>query len=106
MRLQPAALEHGADAVRLPISPLEGEMSPKATEGVAARGAPTPPTAHTRPSPVEPTPSGLPAISPSRGEIGCRVRLRLSSAGRRKRGLRSRTGERCNEAANGGEVGI
>ncbi|TPN40225.1 hypothetical protein FKO01_03405 [Mesorhizobium sp. B2-3-3] len=51
------------------ISPLEGEMSPKATEGVAARGAPTPLAAQTRPSPVEPTPSGLPAISPSRGEI-------------------------------------
>ncbi|TIP22617.1 MAG: pyruvate dehydrogenase complex dihydrolipoamide acetyltransferase, partial [Mesorhizobium sp.] len=40
----------------LPISPLEGEMSPKATEGVA--------------DPCGTTPSGLPAISPSRGEIG------------------------------------
>ncbi|TPM35451.1 hypothetical protein FJ958_05985 [Mesorhizobium sp. B2-3-5] len=79
MRLRQAALEHGADAVRLPISPLEGEVSPKATEGVAARGAPTPFTAQTRPSPVEPTPSGLPAISPSRGEICCRERLRQSS---------------------------
>ncbi|RWQ61045.1 glycine--tRNA ligase subunit beta [Mesorhizobium sp.] len=39
-----------------PISPLEGEMSPKATEGVAdPREAPT---------------SALPGISPSRGEIG------------------------------------
>ncbi|RUW75479.1 pyruvate dehydrogenase complex dihydrolipoamide acetyltransferase, partial [Mesorhizobium sp. M1E.F.Ca.ET.063.01.1.1] len=26
--------------MKRPISPLEGEMSPKATEGVAARGAP------------------------------------------------------------------
>ncbi|ESX54450.1 hypothetical protein X761_16525 [Mesorhizobium sp. LSHC424B00] len=43
-------------------------MSPKATEGVTARGALTfigRKGAH----PVEPTPSGLPAISPSRGEI-------------------------------------
>ncbi|CAH2401861.1 glycine--tRNA ligase subunit beta [Mesorhizobium escarrei] len=39
-----------------PISPLEGEMSPKATEGVA--------------DPRETTPSALPGISPSRGEIG------------------------------------
>ncbi|RWM75414.1 glycine--tRNA ligase subunit beta [Mesorhizobium sp.] len=38
------------------ISPLEGEMSPKATEGVA--------------DPRETTPSALPGISPSRGEIG------------------------------------
>ncbi|MER9890481.1 glycine--tRNA ligase subunit beta, partial [Mesorhizobium sp. M0119] len=37
------------------ISPLEGELSPLATEGVA--------------DPRETTPSGLPAISPSRGEI-------------------------------------
>ncbi|RWA68482.1 MAG: hypothetical protein EOQ30_13785 [Mesorhizobium sp.] len=52
------------------ISPLEGEMSPKATEGVAARGAPT---LFATPDEVgslrETTPSGLPAISPSRGEI-------------------------------------
>ncbi|TIM26738.1 MAG: glycine--tRNA ligase subunit beta [Mesorhizobium sp.] len=39
-----------------PISPLEGEMSPKATEGVA--------------DPREAPPSALPGISPSRGEIG------------------------------------
>ncbi|RWB19049.1 MAG: hypothetical protein EOQ40_21485, partial [Mesorhizobium sp.] len=49
---------------------LEGEMSPKATEGVAARGAPT---LFATPDEVgslrETTPSGLPAISPSRGEI-------------------------------------
>jgi glycyl-tRNA synthetase beta chain len=46
------------DAVlaRRPISPLEGEMSPEATEGVA--------------DPRETTPSALPGISPSRGEIG------------------------------------
>ncbi|RWP82496.1 MAG: hypothetical protein EOR12_32060 [Mesorhizobium sp.] len=51
------------------ISPLEGEMSPKATEGVAAHGAPTSSFAHKMSHPVEPTPSGLPAISRSRGEI-------------------------------------
>ncbi|RWI22853.1 MAG: hypothetical protein EOQ92_18230 [Mesorhizobium sp.] len=50
------------------ISPLEGEMSPKATEGVASHGAPSSIWC-SRPSPVGPTPSGLPAISPSRGEI-------------------------------------
>ncbi|PAP95883.1 glycine--tRNA ligase subunit beta [Mesorhizobium wenxiniae] len=38
------------------ISPLEGKMSPKATEGVA--------------DPRKTTPSALPGISPSRGEIG------------------------------------
>ncbi|RWE06826.1 MAG: glycine--tRNA ligase subunit beta [Mesorhizobium sp.] len=43
-----------------PISPLEGEMSAKPTEGGAV-----PPTSH----PVAP-PSALPGISPSRGEIG------------------------------------
>ncbi|RUW62205.1 glycine--tRNA ligase subunit beta [Mesorhizobium sp. M7A.F.Ca.US.008.03.1.1] len=43
-----------------PISPLEGEMSAKPTEGGAV-----PPS-----SPREAPPSGLPAISPSRGEIG------------------------------------
>ncbi len=45
------------------FSPLEGEMSPKATEGVVTGG-----TAH-RPSIAEATPSGrTAAISPSRGE--------------------------------------
>ncbi|MEI9417271.1 glycine--tRNA ligase subunit beta [Mesorhizobium sp. Cs1321R2N1] len=44
-----------APIVALSISPLEEEMSPKATEGVA--------------DPRETTLSGLPAISPSRGEI-------------------------------------
>ncbi|MER9138033.1 glycine--tRNA ligase subunit beta [Mesorhizobium sp. M0830] len=48
-----------------PISPLEGEMSARPTEGVASREALAP----SAPSLVEPTPSGLPAISPSRGEI-------------------------------------
>ncbi|RWE83449.1 glycine--tRNA ligase subunit beta [Mesorhizobium sp.] len=43
-----------------PISPLEGEMSAKPTEGGAV-----PPTSH----PVA-LPSALPGISPSRGEIG------------------------------------
>ncbi|ESY12021.1 glycine--tRNA ligase subunit beta [Mesorhizobium sp. M0615] len=43
-----------------PISPLEGEMSAKPTEGGAV-----PPT-----SPREAPPSALPGISPSRGEIG------------------------------------
>ncbi|MER9652311.1 glycine--tRNA ligase subunit beta [Mesorhizobium sp. M0152] len=47
------------------ISPLEGELSAKPTEGGASREA----LAQSAPSPVEPTPSGLPAISPSRGEI-------------------------------------
>ncbi|PBC11218.1 hypothetical protein CK230_03935 [Mesorhizobium sp. WSM3859] len=57
-------------APELPISPLEGEMSPKATEGVAARGAPTPWVASYEVGDLrETTPSGLPAISPSRGEI-------------------------------------
>ncbi|TIL34774.1 MAG: glycine--tRNA ligase subunit beta, partial [Mesorhizobium sp.] len=42
------------------ISPLEGEMSPQATEGGAV-----PPT-----SQREAPPSALPGISPSRGEIG------------------------------------
>ncbi|RUV96503.1 hypothetical protein EOA75_06180 [Mesorhizobium sp. M1A.F.Ca.IN.022.07.1.1] len=53
-----------------PSRALEGEMSPKATEGVAARGAPTY-NRRNRPSPVGPTPSALPGISPSRGEITC-----------------------------------
>ncbi|RUW66270.1 hypothetical protein EOA28_31280, partial [Mesorhizobium sp. M2A.F.Ca.ET.067.02.1.1] len=73
------------------ISPLEGEMSPKATEGVAAREAPTS-ICGIKPSPVGPTPSGLPAISPSRGEItrsfphaaGCMAAL--SSMPNRSRG--------------------
>ncbi|NGN39461.1 ABC transporter ATP-binding protein [Mesorhizobium sp. CGMCC 1.15528] len=48
---------------RRPFSPLEGEMSPKATERVGAGG-----TAH-GPSTAEVTPSGRSAaISPSRGE--------------------------------------
>ncbi|RWB68137.1 MAG: hypothetical protein EOQ52_23870 [Mesorhizobium sp.] len=52
------------------IFPLEGEMSPKATEGVAARRAPTPGvTKEDVGSLRETTPSGLPAISPTRGEI-------------------------------------
>ncbi|RWI11421.1 MAG: hypothetical protein EOQ90_06325 [Mesorhizobium sp.] len=51
------------------ISPLEGEMSPKATEGVASRRAPTFSFVLRGVAPAEPTPSGLPAISPSRGEI-------------------------------------
>jgi len=48
---------------RRPLSPLEGEMSPKATEGITSGGtfSPTPHLA-------EPPPSGLPAISPSKGE--------------------------------------
>ncbi|RUW85370.1 hypothetical protein EOA29_05100 [Mesorhizobium sp. M1E.F.Ca.ET.063.01.1.1] len=51
------------------ISPLEGEMSPKATEGAAARGTPTPFAITDRVGDLcETTPSGLPAISPSRGE--------------------------------------
>jgi putative DNA primase/helicase len=45
-------------------------MSPKATEGVLAREVLTPCVCDNELSPVEPTPSGLPAISPSRREIG------------------------------------
>ncbi|RUW67907.1 hypothetical protein EOA29_37725, partial [Mesorhizobium sp. M1E.F.Ca.ET.063.01.1.1] len=53
------------------ISPLEGEMSPEATEGVAAHRAPTPfRKGEEVGARCETTPSGLPAISPSRGEIG------------------------------------
>ncbi len=45
-------------------------MSPKATEGVVSRGAPTSCVCDKGPSPVGPTPSGrFAAISPSRGEI-------------------------------------
>ncbi|MER9197800.1 glycine--tRNA ligase subunit beta [Mesorhizobium sp. M0933] len=51
------------------ISPLEGEMSPQATEGVASREAPASPVRDRESRQVVPTPSGLPAISPSRGEI-------------------------------------
>ncbi|RWM20089.1 MAG: hypothetical protein EOR73_15555 [Mesorhizobium sp.] len=54
---------------KLPISPLEGEMSPKATEGVAAREAPASFVRGKGSRLNVPTPSGLPAISPSRGEI-------------------------------------
>ncbi|OWK19595.1 hypothetical protein AJ88_40505 [Mesorhizobium amorphae CCBAU 01583] len=50
------------------VSPLEGEMSPEATEGVGATGC-----VLLRQMEVgaqrEATPSDLPAISPSRGEI-------------------------------------
>ncbi|KQU77729.1 hypothetical protein ASD12_18185 [Mesorhizobium sp. Root102] len=56
--------------MRRTLSPLEGEMSAKPTEGVARREALAPPASQ----PVEPTPSGLPAISPSRGEIRRTVR--------------------------------
>ncbi|MER9872674.1 glycine--tRNA ligase subunit beta [Mesorhizobium sp. M0195] len=51
------------------ISPLEGEMSPQATEGVASRGSAASPVRDRESRQVVPTPSGLPAISPSRGEI-------------------------------------
>ncbi|CDX52591.1 conserved hypothetical protein [Mesorhizobium plurifarium] len=45
-------------------------MSPKATEGVAARGAPASSLVAKGVGVLcEATPSGLPAISPSRGEI-------------------------------------
>ncbi|RWK49038.1 MAG: hypothetical protein EOR48_29570 [Mesorhizobium sp.] len=50
------------------ISPLEGEMSPKATEGVVATGQGL--LLQIKVGALrETTPSGLPAISPSRGEI-------------------------------------
>ncbi|TIP23861.1 MAG: glycine--tRNA ligase subunit beta [Mesorhizobium sp.] len=53
-----------------PISPLEGEMSPKATEGVGAREAPATSVLDRASRQDVPTPSALPGISPSRGEIG------------------------------------
>jgi len=58
-----------------PISPLVGEMSPKATEGGAVPPAPQPFT----------PPSALPGISPTRGEIGRpqapRLKFMMSSGG-------------------------
>ncbi len=55
-------------ARRRPISPLEGEMSPKATEGVGSTGRDL--LRRMEVSALRAaTPSGLPAISPSRGEI-------------------------------------
>ncbi|TGT72875.1 pyruvate dehydrogenase complex dihydrolipoamide acetyltransferase [bacterium M00.F.Ca.ET.159.01.1.1] len=56
---EPVAWIYADDEVYSPISPLEGEMSAKPTEGGAV-----PPTSHS----VAP-PSGLSAISPTRGEI-------------------------------------
>jgi len=56
-----------------PISPLEGEMSPKATEGGAV-----PPTTVQKNSAPYGAPSVLPDISPSRGEIGRPVGFRQS----------------------------
>ncbi|TPI20076.1 pyruvate dehydrogenase complex dihydrolipoamide acetyltransferase [Mesorhizobium sp. B4-1-1] len=56
---EPVAWIYADDEVYAPISPLVGEMSAKPTEGGAV-----PPTSHS----VAP-PSGLPAISPTRGEI-------------------------------------
>ncbi|MBZ9702390.1 MULTISPECIES: glycine--tRNA ligase subunit beta [unclassified Mesorhizobium] len=52
-----------------PISPLEGEMSAKPTEGVGTTGRDS--LSHTEDAgaPRETTPSALPGISPSRGEI-------------------------------------
>jgi hypothetical protein len=50
------------------ISPLEGEMSPEATEGVGSTGRDLPRQMEVS-ARREATPSGLPAISPSRGEI-------------------------------------
>ncbi|PBB36792.1 hypothetical protein CK221_14570, partial [Mesorhizobium sp. WSM3868] len=50
------------------ISPLEGEMSPQATEGVAAREAPCwRATREDVGARRETTPSALPGISPARG---------------------------------------
>ncbi|KQU78777.1 excinuclease ABC subunit B [Mesorhizobium sp. Root102] len=66
------------------ISPLEGEMSPKATEGVAAEG-----TTKTS-NPVEPTPPGGSAATlPSRGRESAKSKKipeRSSSPGRSSRG--------------------
>ncbi|MER9135708.1 excinuclease ABC subunit UvrB [Mesorhizobium sp. M0830] len=69
---------------RRQISPLEGEMSPKATEGGVTEG-----TARTS-SPVEPTPpSGSAASLPSRGKESAKSKKipeRSSSPGRSARG--------------------
>ncbi|PBB89466.1 hypothetical protein CK215_27555 [Mesorhizobium sp. WSM3864] len=62
------------------ISPLEGEMSPQATEGGAAREAPCwRATREDVGARRETTPSALPGISPARGEISCFDALPLSS---------------------------
>ncbi|TPL06108.1 hypothetical protein FJ938_13980 [Mesorhizobium sp. B2-4-14] len=60
------------------ISPLEGEMSPKTTEGVAPHEAPTS-FRRRRLHPVEPTPYALPGISPSRREISSSAVFTLSA---------------------------
>ncbi|PBB38819.1 hypothetical protein CK221_04025 [Mesorhizobium sp. WSM3868] len=62
--------------MKLPISPLEGEMSPKATEGVGPTGLGLR-LQNQAGAPCEMTPSSLPAISPSRGEISCHTGPRL-----------------------------
>ncbi|RUX48008.1 hypothetical protein EN742_04395 [Mesorhizobium sp. M4A.F.Ca.ET.020.02.1.1] len=58
----------GMSRVESVISPLEGEMSPKATEGVGSTGRDLPRQVEVG-ALCETTPSGLPAICPSRGEI-------------------------------------
>ncbi|MBZ9894831.1 glycine--tRNA ligase subunit beta [Mesorhizobium sp. BR1-1-6] len=52
-----------------PISPLEGEMSAKPTEGVGTTGRDSLSRTEDAGAPRETTPSALPGISPSRGEI-------------------------------------
>ena len=54
---------------KAPISPPVGEMSAKPTEGGAVPPASPPKANGKEGSPTSP-PSGLPAISPTRGEIG------------------------------------
>ncbi|MBZ9796397.1 pyruvate dehydrogenase complex dihydrolipoamide acetyltransferase [Mesorhizobium sp. ES1-4] len=51
---------YGAKQETAPISPLEGEMSTKSAEGVAAGGTSLAPSPAIAPSPVEPTPPDRP----------------------------------------------
>ncbi|TIP23776.1 MAG: hypothetical protein E5X67_31970 [Mesorhizobium sp.] len=68
-----------SETTKLPISPLEGEISGR-TEGVVSRKAPTL-ICRRRPRPVAPTPSvAFGDISPSRGEITLSPRLGLRTS--------------------------
>ncbi|RWC25750.1 MAG: hypothetical protein EOS27_27680 [Mesorhizobium sp.] len=61
-----------AKTVERVISHLEGEMSPKATEGVGPTGRDFLRLLEAS-APGQATPSALPGISPSRGEISHRL---------------------------------
>ncbi|TIN21947.1 MAG: hypothetical protein E5Y31_19455 [Mesorhizobium sp.] len=75
--IKPRALGHV-------ISPLEGEMSPKATGGSARLDATSYEAKEEASALRETTPSGLPAISPSRGEIAATPQTPPSYASHRK----------------------